>query len=329
MRRRVALVAAMGVCALSATGCGASSSGSQTPAGSNSSAGHSTAVTIGISQPIGQLLLPFLAQAQGDFAKAGINATVKFVPSPELLPAIASGSVQFAVSSAPQLDLTALKAPVRLIAQWAPHADIQFVAAPGIRTVAGLKGKTISASSPGSASYVLTRKLLKGAGISVSDVRQVPLPSASLLAPAFAKGTIDGSTVGPPLTARFLSLRSGASVLQDFKGLSFTGSELAAYMPWATAHHAQTLAVVKALNQALTQWRTDPSAAKAVIAKQTGTDATTSAATYAATVSVFTKALQPVSLEQERSVLSIVSDVYQPSATPSRAGQVVATGYTN
>jgi len=325
MQRTRLAWAAAGACALALSACGSSKHTSK----STNAAASTGTVTLAISQPIGQLLLPFLAQSRGDFTRAGVHVVVKFVPSAELLPAIASGSVQLAVSSAPQLDLTALKAPVKLIGQWAPHADIQFVAAPGVTGVADLRGKTISASSPGSASYVLTRKLLKQGGLSASDVHQAVLASASLLAPAFKHGTIDGSTVGPPLTAQFLSLRPGAKVLANFSKLSFTGSELAAYMPWARAHRAAVKDIITALDRALAQWRSDPAAAEAVLAQQTGANAAAAKATYRSTLGVFLSRVAPVSLAEERSVLGIVSSVYQPSATPSRAGQVITSAYVH
>ena len=90
----------------------------------------------------------------------------------------------------------------------------QIIAAPGIRSVADLKGKKVAAEE-GTVDHYLLLLGLKRAGLSASDISFVPLETGAAAA-AFAAGKVDAVGVFAPFTTQALK-RPGSTTLLSSK----------------------------------------------------------------------------------------------------------------
>jgi NitT/TauT family transport system substrate-binding protein len=86
----------------------------------------------------------------------------------------------------------------------------QIIAAPGINTIADLKGKKVAAEE-GTVDHYLLLMVLKEAGLSAKDIQFVPLETGAAAA-AFAAGKVDAAGVYAPFTTQALK-RAGAKAL--------------------------------------------------------------------------------------------------------------------
>ncbi|MFM7434408.1 MAG: aliphatic sulfonate ABC transporter substrate-binding protein [Vulcanococcus sp.] len=94
----------------------------------------------------------------------------------------------------------------------------QIIAAPGIKTVADLKGKKVAAEE-GTVDHYLLLLGLKKAGLSAKDITFVPLETGAAAA-AFTAGKVDAVGVFAPFTTQALK-RPGSTTLfssKDFPG---------------------------------------------------------------------------------------------------------------
>jgi NitT/TauT family transport system substrate-binding protein len=301
------------VCAiLASAACGGSSNG-------GASGGQPVSVKVGVAAPVGEQLLPFLAQSAGLFRQQGIDADVTIIPASQLLSAISSGQVQFGVFAAPQPEIGVLHgAPIKWVARWAEHPDLKLLVAPGITSFDQLVGKRIGFTTAGATTQILANAVLESHGIQPSQVRSVPLGSPSGLNSAFISGQIDMMVQGPPLLNKAMASRPGARVLFDYtKSYDWPFAGVVAYMPYAESHRALTAGFLKAMSKSLALWRSSPSQAKAAISK--ATDTTNQASvddTYAGTIATFSKGMVP-STAAEQTVLSTISGAYPDAKTAS------------
>jgi len=82
----------------------------------------------------------------------------------------------------------------------------------GIKTVADLKGKTVSTAGPGSQQYALLVAALKKAGLTVRDLRLIATPANTMPA-LLAKGSIDGFFAWAPFTSKALQAGTGTLLI--------------------------------------------------------------------------------------------------------------------
>lgn len=332
--RAVGLALAVAVAVLG--GCGGSGNGGSTGAsgtqaagsgGGGGAAGGGGKITIGLAYPAVQFFPAILAQQKGLFKKQGLDVDVKVVPSAQLLSSLTSGAVQFGITSGPQFELGALKGQIKLLANWADHVDAYVIAAPGIKSMQGLKGKTMGVTVPGALTSVLATYALQQAGLSKQDVRVVPFGSSQPIQ-GFISKQVDSFVSVPPVTLKAEQSRPGSSAIYNFHDLLWSGAELAGNGSWIQKHKDATLGVIRALDGGLKAWSSDPKAAKAVIAKVSQTnDPKLIDASYKSTQKVFDKQVQPASVQIERSVLGVIAKNGFPQATPDKAASMIAPEY--
>jgi ABC-type nitrate/sulfonate/bicarbonate transport system substrate-binding protein len=87
------------------------------------------------------------------------------------LRASASGAIDLAgTSSEPVVDAIANGAEVKVVYSYAPNVDVSFAVGPNVKTMADLKGKKVGVQEPGGFADVMTRIVLKKAGIDPKEV---------------------------------------------------------------------------------------------------------------------------------------------------------------
>lgn len=326
-RRRTLLVAV--VCAVTSV------LATVTPiAASGSAAATSRAsVTIGYPTPVPDLLAPALANAAGIFGKNGVKANVTITSSVALRSAVVSGQVPFAVLGGPEGELLHLEgAQVKVLADFAKTANAFLVVPSSITSISQLAGKPVGDSGPDTQSQVYMALALKTAGLSLSDVTQVPVLNQSEIVPDLSSGAIDAWTPEPPITGEMLSALPGSHILLNFRKakIKFPEAELIANMNYVKSHKQITLDVLKSLVQAIPLYDKRPAFTKGVMTSQAnaaGQPASPAniASSYTFFRNVLTQQLVPTK-GLERSVFATLRSVGQ-TAPADEAPNVIDAQY--
>jgi NitT/TauT family transport system substrate-binding protein len=159
-----------------------------------------TPVTIAISGWTGFAPLT-LAKEAGLFKKQGLDVTIKKVPQKDRHLVIASGDVQCAATTVETwIGWNAAGVATTQIFQLdKSYGADGMVVKPGITKIADLKGKTIAADAPGTATYFTLSWMLKKNGLSIKDVKVVNLsPQAAANAMIAGNNDIDAAMTYEP-----------------------------------------------------------------------------------------------------------------------------------
>jgi NitT/TauT family transport system substrate-binding protein len=208
MKRIVALVSAVALLAC-AGACSSTKDAGTAPTG--------TKITLAFSAWPGWF--PWqVAQEKGLFAANGANVELKYFDNYlDSLSALASGAV---TANSQTLNDTLIsvsggaKQTIVLVNDNSTGND-QIIAAPGINTLADLKGKTIAVEA-GTVDHFLLLLALKKAGVASSDVTIKALPTADAAA-AFKAGQVDAVGAFAPFTTTALE-RAGSKAIATSKG---------------------------------------------------------------------------------------------------------------
>ena len=140
-----------------------------------------------------------LAEKAGLFKKQGVDATIKFIPQKDRHLAIASGDVQCAATTVETwIVWNANGVPTKQVVQLdKSYGADGMVVRNTIAKIADLKGKTVAASSPGTAPYFTLAWMLKKNGLTVKDVTVVSLEPGPA-AQAFVAGQNDAAMTYEP-----------------------------------------------------------------------------------------------------------------------------------
>ena len=137
-------------------------------------------IAVPVTPPNVVHLTPYVADAFGYFKDENLTIElVRFEGGVGSLRASASGGITLAgTSSEPVIDGIANGAEVKVVYSYAPAVDVSFVVGPGIKTLADLKGKNMGVQEPGGFADVMTRIVLKKAGIDPKDVTFIQTTTA-------------------------------------------------------------------------------------------------------------------------------------------------------
>ncbi|HEX3972273.1 MAG TPA: ABC transporter substrate-binding protein [Stellaceae bacterium] len=153
----------------------------------------------------------YIAEDAGLYKQSGLDVTIKFLAGNAGFNAMVSGAVDFAFSSATNLDRAAARgqrmlavANMNNLPPWdvvirksiadAAHFDPK---APLAERVKILKGRTIVVDGIGSAAHSFLRVLAMAGGVDPDSITVSALQPQEMLA-AYQRGQIDGISLGPP-----------------------------------------------------------------------------------------------------------------------------------
>jgi NitT/TauT family transport system substrate-binding protein len=159
-----------------------------------------TKVTVAISGWTGFAPLT-LAKEAGLFKKHGLDVTIKKIPQKDRHLAIASGDVQCAATTVETWIAwnAAGVATTQIFQLDKSYGADGMVVKPGIASIKDLKGKTMAADAPGTATYFTLAWMLKKNGLSMKDVKVVNLsPQAAANAMIAGNTDIDGGMTYEP-----------------------------------------------------------------------------------------------------------------------------------
>ena len=146
-----------------------------------------------------------LAKEAGIYKKHGLDVTIKKVPQKDRHLVLASGDAQCAATTVETwIGWNAAGVATTQIFQLDKSFGADgMVVKTGVAKISDLKGKTVAADAPGTATYFTLAWMLKKNGLSIKDVKVVNL-SPQAAANAFVAGTADldaGMTYEPYLSA--------------------------------------------------------------------------------------------------------------------------------
>jgi len=152
----------------------------------------------------------------GIFKDEGLNVEiVRFEGGVGAFRAMAGGSVDLAgTSSEPFITAVSQGADVKAVYTYAPNVDVSFVVGPGINTLADLKGKRIGIQEPNGFADVMSRLVLKKAGISPTDVKFVTTTTAGRVTELIA-GNVDTGVLHIDQTKTIQQKSPGIHVLAN------------------------------------------------------------------------------------------------------------------
>ncbi|WP_243788206.1 ABC transporter substrate-binding protein [Saccharopolyspora gloriosae] len=156
----------------------------------------------------------------------------QFAAAAPLLEALRSGAVDIGLAGdAPTLNALGSGADIKIVSATRSQQQygLAIVVPKGspIKSVADLRGKTVSPTTPGSVGHYLLLSALREAGLSANDVRISFLEPVNASA-ALSSGAIDAWSTWDPYTAA-AQLDQGATVLRDAQGLAYGLSFINAY----------------------------------------------------------------------------------------------------
>jgi NitT/TauT family transport system substrate-binding protein len=229
-----------------------------------------TKVTIGFSAWPGWF--PWqVAQEEGLFAKNGVDVELKYFDNYlDSLTALATGNLS---ANSQTLNDTLIsvsggsKQTIVLVNDNSTGND-QIIAAPGITSVAQLKGKTIAVEA-GTVDHFLLLLALQKAGLTGKDVTVKALPTADAAA-AFKTGQVDAVGAFAPFTTTALE-RSGATTIASSK--DFPGSipdHLVFGSDFVAKHPTEVQAIVKTWFDTITWIGAHKDEAVKIMAKKAG-----------------------------------------------------------
>lgn len=259
MKRRSFLTAVAGTALLAA--CGDDTT--DTP-------GAAAKVTLGFSAWPGWF--PWqVAQEKGLFAKNNVTVELKYFDSyTDSLNALATGNLS-CNSQTLNDTLSSVsggsKQTIVLLNDNSTGND-QIIAAPGIRTVAELKGKKVAAEQ-GTVDHYLLLLALEKAGLTEKDVTFTPLLTDAAAA-AFVAGQVDAVGVFAPFTTTALG-RAGSTAISTSK--DFPGAipdALSFQSQFVKDHPAEVQAVVQTWFDTTAWIKANPAEAVGIMAKKGG-----------------------------------------------------------
>jgi NitT/TauT family transport system substrate-binding protein len=159
-----------------------------------------TKVGIGISGWTGFAPLT-LAKEAGIFKKNGLDVSIKKIPQKDRHLAIASGDIQCAATTVETWIVWNANgvATTQIFQLDKSFGADGMVVKPGINSIKDLKGKTMAADAPGTATYFTLAWMLKKNGMSIKDVTVVNLaPQAAANAMIAGTSGIDGGMTYEP-----------------------------------------------------------------------------------------------------------------------------------
>lgn len=138
-----------------------------------------------------------LANKRGFYAEEGMNVEIILIAGLSGTRALIGNSVEFGSASNPTAAVQGAKLKILLVFNDKPPGG--FMAQPGFKSVAELRGKRVGGSTVGSLDYGWLKEVLPKFGLQLEkDVNFVPVGSTSARYVALRAGSIDAASLSPP-----------------------------------------------------------------------------------------------------------------------------------
>ena len=155
-------------------------------------------IIIGVPTTSMSMLPVFLAQDKGFFREEGIEPQLVYVGGRLQVPALAAGEVDYSASAETVLRAAAQGLPLKVVIYMNSRMAVSLVAAPEVKTIAGLKDRSIGVTSIGGSLDYAAREILAKNGLKPErDARFVGLAQSEQML-ALSSGSIQAAMLTPP-----------------------------------------------------------------------------------------------------------------------------------
>ncbi len=289
MRHRLLLPGAVaGVVIASAviSGCSSSSSSSSaSTSGTTNSSTAMTSITIGLPNSVPSFANSdvAVAQAEGYFAKEGLNVKVDNLSSGvPVVQGVVGGSLNIGASSIePVVNAASAGAPIQIVGSYANKLTVDMVTPSTIMSPAQLRGERLGIQSVGAFREVMTRMVIEGAGLTTSNVTYVPGSSSAYISELLA-GEIQSGVLQEEQTLTALKKDSNLHVLVNYEQADpnyFYGTYVVS-KSWLAGNEATLEKFLTAITMAHRFMYTNEAATVSIVAKNTGDTSATITKAY-------------------------------------------------
>ena len=153
----------------------------------------------------------FVAKEHGFFQQEGLTGELVVMPASLNIKVLLAGDIQYAATIGSAVAAAIRGINVRTVMLFVDRPLQDLVGAPGVATIADLKGKVLAISSRGGLQDIIMRRILTQSKIDPSQVTIVTIPGQSAMISALKTGRIGAAMLNPPFN--FLAYREGLNNL--------------------------------------------------------------------------------------------------------------------
>jgi ABC-type nitrate/sulfonate/bicarbonate transport system substrate-binding protein len=157
----------------------------------------------------------FVAKEHGFFQQEGLSAEMVVMPASLNIKVLLAGEIQYAATIGSAVAAAIRGINVRTVMLFVDRPLQDLVGAPGINSIADLKGKTLALSSRGGLQDIIMRRILTHAKIDHNQVTTITIAGQTALIVALKTNSVAAALLNPPYN--FLAYREG------LKNLGFSG----------------------------------------------------------------------------------------------------------
>ena len=275
-----------------------------------------------IYNAIGGVYTPiWLAQDSELFTKYGLAVDLKFMSPATGTQALLGGSLDIITPGGEFIEAGLVSGKVVYIAGIVNRVVLSLYGKPEIRSLPDLRGKVISALSPGSISDFLARILLQEAGLVLGrDVKILYLKSGPEILAALTKGTIDAGIISAPMTLKARQAGFKEVVNVPERNIPMMQAALGTTRDFVREHPDRVRAFLQGTIAGVKLARSNAAEAKRVIGKYTKTsDQEDLEETY----QTFVKVWERVPYVSTAAVQTVLNFAKHPSAKTTKPEQFI------
>jgi ABC-type nitrate/sulfonate/bicarbonate transport system substrate-binding protein len=153
----------------------------------------------------------FVAKEHGFFQQEGWTGELVIMPASLNIKVLLAGEIQYAATIGSAVAASIRGINIRTVMLFVDRPLQDLVGAPGINSIADLKGKVIALSSRGGLQDIIMRRILTQSKIDPNQVTTITIPGQSAMIAALKTGRIAAALLNPPYN--FLAYREGLNNL--------------------------------------------------------------------------------------------------------------------
>jgi ABC-type nitrate/sulfonate/bicarbonate transport systems, periplasmic components len=271
---------------------------------------------------IGGVFTPlWLAQENKLFNKYGISVDLKFLPLTTGTQALLTKNVDIITPGGELLEAGLNGERVVYIAGIANRVVLSIFAKPEIQSLADLRGKVVSALSPGSISDHLVRILCQEAGlVPGQDVKMLYLKTGPEILAALTTGVIDAGIISAPVTLKARQAGFKEIVNVPERNIPMIHAGLATTRDFVKEHRDRVRGFLQAYIEAVKFAAANPKETKQAIGKYTKT---TNEEDLEETYQTFIKVWERVPLVSSAGVQSVLNFTRHAGAKAAKPEQFI------
>lgn len=153
----------------------------------------------------------FVAKEHGFFQQEGLNAEMVVMPASLNIKVLLAGDIQYAATMGSAVAAAIRGINVRIAMLFVDRPLQDLVGAPGINSIADLKGKVLAISSRGGLQDIIMRRILTQSKIDPNQVNIITIPGQTAMISALKTNRVAAAMLNPPFN--FIAYREGLNNL--------------------------------------------------------------------------------------------------------------------